>query len=153
MAAEDGRGGAGGAGDAGDGGAGQLPPAPLDRIEIRDLLWRVTVGVSEAERREKQDVLLDVTLHADLRAACRSDDIADTVDYKALKQRILAFLEDSCFRLIEAMAEAVVGLCLEDPRVRRAEVRVRKPGALRFARTVAVCITRDAPEDGRASAR
>lgn len=115
---------------------------PLDRITIRDLEFRCIIGINDDERREKQDVVVNLTLGADLRAACRSDDIADTIDYKDLKKRILALAETSRFFLVEALAQAIADLCLANARVQEATVRVEKPTALRFARTVGVEITR-----------
>ncbi|MBI4558487.1 MAG: dihydroneopterin aldolase [Candidatus Hydrogenedentes bacterium] len=116
---------------------------PFDRIHIRDLLVRCIVGIYPDEQREKQDVLISVTLHADLRQAGRSDLIADTVDYKQVKKRILRAVEQRQYNLVERLAEEVAELCLEDPRVQRVEVCVDKPGALRFARSVAVEIERE----------
>ena len=116
---------------------------PLDRIHIRDLQFRCIVGVNSQERREKQDVNVNVTLYADLREACRSDNIEATVDYKAIKQGILRMAEQSSFYLIEALAQAVADVCLADDRVRKVKVVVEKPTALRFARTVGVEIVRE----------
>jgi FolB domain-containing protein len=120
-----------------------MADTPLDRIHIADLLVRCIVGTNPDERAKPQDVVINVTLHADLRAACRSDRIEDTVDYRSLKQRIVEMVEASHFFLVEALAEAVSDICLSDPRVRKARVRVEKPTALRFARTVGVEIERE----------
>lgn len=114
----------------------------LDRICICDLLARCILGINDNERREKQDVLINLAIYTDLRKAGKSDRIEDTVDYRALKKRILAMVEGSRYSLEEALAEAVAALCLEHPGVRQVEVRVEKPNALRFARSVAVEITR-----------
>lgn len=114
----------------------------LDRIHIRDLSARCIVGIYPEERENLQEVILNVTLHADLRAAGRSDQIEDTVNYKVIKKNLLAMVESSQFFLVEKMAEECARICLADPRVRRADVSVDKPGALRFARSVAVEITR-----------
>lgn len=121
---------------------------PLDRVHIRDLLLRCIIGVREWEREQKQNVVLNMTLHGDLRDACASDDVADTVDYVTIKKRVVQRVESSEFYLVEALAQAVADACLEDPKVRRVDVTVEKPGALRFARTVAVEITRGRPADG-----
>jgi FolB domain-containing protein len=115
----------------------------LDRIHIRELRLRCILGLRDWERRKKQEIAIDLTLHADLRAACRSDAIDDTVDYSTLKQRVIELVEASAFQLVERLAEAVADLCLEDGRVRRVEVTIDKAGALRFARSVAVSITRE----------
>ncbi|HEQ60160.1 MAG TPA: dihydroneopterin aldolase [Firmicutes bacterium] len=121
---------------------------PLDKIYIRDLLIRCIVGINPEERREKQDVVINITLQADLSAACRSDRIEDSVDYKAVKKKVIAMVEQSSFFLIERLAERVAEVCLEAPQVVRVQVTVEKPGALRFARTVGVEIVRERPTGG-----
>lgn len=120
----------------------------LDRITIRELAARCIIGIKDWERKKPQEISISVTLHADLAEACRSDDIGDTVDYKQLKQQILAFVEDSRFFLIERLAAGVAELCLAQPRVERVDVVVDKLGALRFARSVAVALTRERSDDG-----
>jgi len=115
---------------------------PLDRIHIRSLLLRCIIGVRDWERTERQNVVLDITLHADLRTPCQTDNFADTVDYVTIKKRIIERVESSSFQLLERLAEVVAEACLEDPRVQRVDVCAAKPGALRFAKTVAVEITR-----------
>lgn len=123
-------------------GVGILPRLALDKIHIRDILLRCIIGVDEDERRDKQDVVINVTLYADLAEAGRTDDFMRTVDYRAVKQRILGLVEESRFYLVEALAETIAEACLEFDRVERVDVLVEKPGALRFARTVGVEISR-----------
>ena len=118
------------------------PAASWDQIHIRELRFRCLIGTLPEERLEKQDVVVNVTLWADLRAACRTDRIEDTVDYKAVKKEILAVGEQSQFHLIEALAQRIADLCLQDERIRQVRVCVEKPAALRFAKTVAVDIVR-----------
>lgn len=115
----------------------------FDQIHIRDLRLRCIVGVYPEERREKQDVTIQVTLWADLRRAGQSDRIEDTVDYRTVKKQVVALVEESTFNLVERLAERIAEICLNNAGVRRARVVVEKPGALRFARTVAVEIVRD----------
>ncbi len=115
-----------------------------DRIYIRDLAMRCVIGVYPEERRARQDVIVNVALECDFRRAARTDDIADTIDYKAIKREIIEHVEASGYNLIEAMADHVAALCLRHHGVRRATVTVDKPGALRFARSVAVEVTRAA---------
>ncbi|MBP7049887.1 MAG: dihydroneopterin aldolase [Phycisphaerae bacterium] len=122
---------------------------PADRIFIRDLAIRCIVGVDEYERREKQEVLAQITLHVDLRKAGRTDALADSVDYSMLKKQILQATEGTQFRLIEALAQRIADECLKEQRVQCVEVAVEKPGALRFARTVGVQIVRRREPDGR----
>ncbi len=115
----------------------------LDKLRIRELRVRSRVGVTDEERRLPQEVVMTVTMHADLARSCRSDLLRDTVDYKAVKKAILAGCEKKSFKLIERMAQYVAGLALADPRVRRVDVRIEKPGALRFARSSEVEISRE----------
>lgn len=115
---------------------------PLDRIHVRDLTCRCIVGINPEERVNKQDIVINITLEADLNSACRSDDINDTVDYKRVKQAILRLVESSEYFLIESLAQAIADVCFQEPRVQIVHVCVDKPGALRFARSVAVEITR-----------
>lgn len=114
----------------------------LDRIYIRDLLVRCILGIYDDERREKQDVIINLTLHADLHEAGASDRIEDTVNYKDIKKKILAMVQDSQYYLVERLAAHVADLALDTPQVERVDVTVEKPGALRFARSVAIEITR-----------
>lgn len=116
---------------------------PLDRIRIQDLLTRCIVGIYPEERREKQDVIINITLFADLSRAGRTDRIEDTVDYKSVKKAVLAHVEQSTCFLLEKLAEDIAAICLAAPNVLRVTVSVDKPGALRFARSVAVEITRE----------
>lgn len=114
----------------------------MDRIRICDLRTRCILGINPDERREKQDVVINLVIHADLGKAGKSDRLEDTVDYRALKKRVLVMAESSQYYLEEALADAIAELCLEDLAVQQVEVRVDKPYALRFARSVAVEITR-----------
>ena len=115
---------------------------PMDKIHIRDLLVRCIVGIYPDERREKQDVIINIVLHADLRKAGESDDIDDTVNYKTIKKEVLAMVQQSEYFLLEKLAEQIAGIALKDSKVQRVDVSIDKPGALRFARSVAVEISR-----------
>ncbi len=114
----------------------------MDKIFIRDLALRCIIGVYPEEREEKQDILIQVEMHCDLRRAGETDDLADTVDYKAIKKSILRLAEESQFELIESLAERIAQIALSDSKVQQVVVTVDKPGALRFARSSAVEITR-----------
>ena len=95
------------------------PRPALDQITIRDLQFRCVIGVGKEERREKQDVLAQITLHLDLREAGRTDAIEDTLDYKGLKKEILAMAEVSQVYLIEALAQRMAETCLAHDKVER----------------------------------
>lgn len=113
-----------------------------DRIIIKDLLLRAIIGINGDERVNRQDVLINLTLQTDTRAAGRSDDIADAVNYKAITKQVIELVETSQFFLVEKMAEEIARLCLIDSRVQRVWIRVEKPTALRFASSVGVSIER-----------
>ncbi len=114
----------------------------MDRIIISDLLVRTIIGVNDNERKDRQDVVINCSLSVDLSKAGKSDRLEDSVDYRALNKKIISMAQSSKFYLVEALAQAVADICLEHPAVRETHVRVEKPGALRFARTVGVEITR-----------
>jgi len=118
----------------------------LDRIFIRDLVVRCIVGINPHERNHRQDVTINITLHADLRQAAASDRIEDTINYKTIKDQVVEMVEQSQCLLIERLAQQIADLCLAEPRVRMVEVTVDKPGALRYARSVAVQIVRQRPQ-------
>ena len=113
-----------------------------DRIHIRDLKLRCIIGVYPEERRDKQDIIVNVAMECDCRQAARTDDIADAVDYKGIKKRIVSAVEQSDYELIESLAQRIADLCLESEGVESVTATVDKPGALRFARSVAVEVTR-----------
>lgn len=113
-----------------------------DRILIRDLMLRCVIGVHEWERKNRQDVLLNLVLDVDCAAAGASDELGDALDYRALAKKVIAMVEGSSFRLVERLAEEVAAICLENDRVHAVRVRVEKPGALRFAESAGVELER-----------
>ncbi len=113
-----------------------------DRIHIRDVSVLCIIGINPEERVEKQAVVINLTLHADLSEAARTDRIEDTIDYKTVKNDVRKAVEASDFFLLERLAEHIAEIALRPPKVRRVDVCVDKPGALRFARSVAVEMTR-----------
>jgi dihydroneopterin aldolase/D-erythro-7,8-dihydroneopterin triphosphate epimerase len=117
----------------------------LDKILIKDLLVRCIIGVTDEERREKQDVVINLALSADLAAAGQHDRLDESINYRSIKKQILAVVEPSTYHLVEALAERIAAECLKEARVREVEVTVEKPSALRFARTVGVQIARRRP--------
>jgi D-erythro-7,8-dihydroneopterin triphosphate epimerase len=114
----------------------------VDFILVRDLAARCVIGDNADERRARQDVVLQLRLGYEGLQAGRTDRLSDALDYRALKKRVVTHVEASSYRLLEALAESVADLCLADPRVRLATVTVDKPGALRYARSVAIEVTR-----------
>ena len=114
----------------------------MDKILIKDLRLRCIIGVNDFERREKQDVTINIAIWSELAEAAEKDDLTKTVDYKEVTKKIIKLVEASEFQLVETLAEHIAKSCLESQRVRKVRVTVEKPGALRFARSVGVSILR-----------
>lgn len=113
-----------------------------DRIEIHDLLLRCIVGINPEERVKKQDVIINLTLYADLRKAGASDDIVDAINYKTLTKRVIDHVEESEYFLVEKLAHSIAQIAVQEFGVERAIVSLEKPGALRFPRSVGVVVER-----------
>jgi FolB domain-containing protein len=107
-------------------------------IRITDLSLRTIIGLYDWERTTKQDVIINVEIHFDATKAAKSDKVDDTIDYKAINKKIIQYVEESKHFLIEKMAGEILKIIMEDPKAQAAKVRVDKPGALRFAKSVSV---------------
>lgn len=115
----------------------------LDRIHIRDLSVQGIIGINPDERVTRQEVLVNVTLWVDARAAASSDDIEDAVNYRTINKALIAHIENSSPYLVERLVAELAQLCLDaDDRVQEVEITVEKPGALRLARSVGITIHR-----------
>ena len=105
------------------------PAPPPDRIVLRGLRVRGNHGVYDHERRDGQDFVVDVTVWCDLAPAAASDDLADTLNYGELAQRVAAIVGGPPANLIETVAGRVADAVLADARVRAVEVTLHKPQA------------------------
>ena len=117
-------------------------PERGDRIFLHGLTAECIIGFIDWERRVRQTVVLDLEMPVDCRVAARSDDVADTLDYKKVAKRVLAFIEASEFQLVETLAHRVALLILEEFAVPWVRVALNKPGAIRNSRDVGVVIER-----------
>ena len=118
----------------------------MDKVIIKDLLVRGIIGVNDWERKRAQDILINVTLFTDTRRAAETDNIADCVNYSTMSKRIQAHAESAERLTVEALANDLAKICLEDKGVQRVILRVEKPGAVRFAKSVGVEIERSRDE-------
>jgi dihydroneopterin aldolase len=100
-----------------------------DRIALTGLRARGRHGVYDFEREQGQDFVVDVTLEVDLGKAAATDDVADTVHYGELAERLVAVVTGGPVNLIEKLADRLAEVCLADPRVTAAVVTVHKPQA------------------------
>ncbi len=114
----------------------------MDKVIIRNLRARGIIGINPWEREKPQEILINLVLFTDNRAAEASDDIADCVNYRTVAKKVLAHAETAARYTVEALAGDLARLCLEEPGVVRVQVRVEKPGAVRFADSVGVEIER-----------
>lgn len=114
----------------------------MDIIYLHDLRIDAVIGVFDWERRVRQTVILDLEMGADIRRAAASDDLDDTLNYKAVAKRLIEFVGASEFRLVETLAERTAALVLEEFAVPWLRLRVNKQGAVRGARDVGVIIER-----------
>jgi FolB domain-containing protein len=113
-------------------------PAMMMTIHIKNLRLRTIVGVNDWERRNRQEVVVNVQMEFDGAKAVGDDNVDQTVDYKAVKRRIMEAVESSSFFLLEKLAARILQIVMEDPRVLKVAVEVDKPLALRFADSVSV---------------
>jgi len=114
----------------------------MDVIFIKDLLIRGVIGISERERENPQDILVNITIYTDISKAAVSDSINDCVNYRTMAKKVIAYVEKKSRYTVEALAQDIANLCLDDPGVKGVKVRVEKPGAVRFSRSVGVEIER-----------
>jgi len=114
----------------------------VDRVIIKDLLARGIIGVNDWEREKPQDILINIVAFTDTRGAAASDDLNSSVNYRTLAHKVREHAESASRFTVEALADDLAALCLEDPAVAGVRVRVEKPRAVRFAASVGVEIER-----------
>lgn len=114
----------------------------MDIVYLRDLRIPAVIGVFEWERRVRQIIAIDLDMAFDVACAARTDALADALDYKAVAKRLIGFVEESRFQLVETLAERIAELVRQEFRVGWVRVRINKTGAVRGARDVGVIIER-----------
>src|ERR1700721_1974292 len=115
----------------------------MDKIFVHALKTEAIIGIFDWERQGKQAVIVDIGISADIRKAALSDSIDDTLNYKRVAKRVLAFVEGSQFHLVETLAEHIAMLMLEEFSVDWVSIVLSKPGAVRSSRDVGVILERD----------
>jgi dihydroneopterin aldolase len=114
----------------------------MDTVFINDLRIETIIGIYAWEREVRQTISLDLEMGADIRRAAETDAIEDTLNYKAVAKRLIAFVEASDFQLVETLAERIAAIVLEEFSVPWLRLTVHKPGAVRGSRDVGVIIER-----------
>ena len=119
----------------------------MDKIFVKDLLVRGIIGINPEERVKQQDIVINIILFADVRRAAQTDDIAHAVNYKSITKRVIEHVESSSDYLVEKLVSDIAQIILtEFEGVERVQVRVEKPGAVRFAQSVGIEIERSREE-------
>ena len=114
----------------------------MDRILVKNLLVRGVIGVSDRERANKQDIVINLVMYSDISKCGVSDNIQDTVNYRTVSKEVMAHAEKAERYTVEALAEDIAMICLTHAGVQGVMVRVEKPGAVRFSESVGVEIER-----------
>lgn len=114
----------------------------MDIVFIRDLRIDTVVGIYDWERRIRQTVSLDLDMGSDIRRAAASDKIEDTLDYKAVAKRLIQYVSEQQFQLVETLAENVAGIVMKEFGVPWIKVTLHKPGAVRGSKSVGVMVER-----------
>lgn len=118
----------------------------MDKVIIKNLLVRGIIGVNDWERKRPQDILINITLFTDTRRAAETDDINDCANYSTISKKVQAHAESVERLTVEALANDLAKICLEEKDIQKVIVRVEKPGAVRFAESVGVEIERSRDE-------
>jgi len=118
----------------------------MDKIFLTSLNVECIVGIWEWERRVKQRVVIDLEMATDIRKAAASDHIDDTIDYKKVAKRVLAFVSESQYQLVETLTENIAKVIISEFGVSWVKVRLNKQGAIRFAKDVGILIERTAAD-------
>ena len=119
----------------------------MDIIYINDLRIEAVIGVYAWERQLKQVLIFDLELGTDIRKAALTDSVADTLNYKDVAKRVMAFVTDSRYQLVESLAEAVAELIIKEFDIPWLRLRLNKQGAVRGVRDVGVIIERGRREE------
>lgn len=114
----------------------------MDIVYIRDLKIDTVIGIYDWEREVKQTISLDLEMATDIRKAAATDDINDTLNYKAVAKRLISFVGDSKFLLVETMAEQIAQIVRDEFSVPWLRLRLSKPGAVRGSQDVGLIIER-----------
>lgn len=118
----------------------------MDIIYLNDLRVDAVIGIYDWERRTRQRLILDIEIGVDIRVAAGTDNIDDTLNYKAVAKRVIAYVSDSRFQLVETLAENVAGIILQEFNVPWCRLRLNKQGAVKGVRDVGVIIERGSRE-------
>ena len=116
----------------------------MDIVFIHDLQIETVIGIYDWERKIRQTISLDIEMATDISKAAKSDDIEDTLSYKTVAKRLIEFVQQSEFELVEALAEKICNIVMQEFAVPWIKLTLHKPGAVRGSKSVGVIIERGA---------
>jgi len=119
-----------------------------DIVFLHDLTIETVIGIYDWERKIKQSVIFDLDMATDVSKAARSDHIDDAIDYKSVAKRLIDYVSEARFQLVETLAERVAEIVLTEFNVKWVRLRINKKGAVRYAGDVGVVIERGVIERG-----
>ena len=114
----------------------------MDKIFLEELRIDTIIGIWDWERKIRQTIVIDLEMSADIAKAAATDEVVDTLNYKAVAKRLQAFVGDSSFQLVETLAENIARIIRDEFDVAWVRVKVHKPGAIRGSKDVGVEIER-----------
>ena len=114
----------------------------MDIVYIRDLRIETIIGIYDWERETRQTVSLDLEMGTDIKKAASSDHIDDTLDYKSVAKRLIQYVGESEFQLVETLSERIAEIVLNEFNVPWMKLRLSKPGAVTGSQDVGVIIER-----------
>jgi FolB domain-containing protein len=118
----------------------------MDKVIIKDLLVRGIIGINDWEREKPQDIVINIVVYTDLHKAGETDNIDHSVNYRTIAKKAQSHTESAKRLTVEALAADIAKICLDEPGALKVRVRVEKPGAVRFSRSVGVEIERKKSE-------
>ena len=118
----------------------------LDKISIKDIELRCIIGISEDERKQKQNIILNLTYYASTRISGRTDNIKDCVNYSTIYKDLISYVESSHFNTLEGLSNNLAKRYILKFNVERINIKIRKPEVLRFSKGPEIEIDRSKKE-------
>jgi len=110
----------------------------IAEIAIKNLRLRTIIGLNPSEREKKQDIIINIKMKFDATQAISSDDINNSINYKAIKKEVITHVESSSYQLLETLASSIIDIMMHHQSITFSYVEIDKPHALRFADSVSV---------------
>ena len=113
----------------------------MAKINIRDLRLRTFIGINDDEKKNQQDVVINIQIHYHAQKAVTFNVIEEALNYRTITKKVITHVEQNRFLLLERMTDEVLSLVMEHPQVMWADVTIDKPHALRFSDSVSISLS------------